>query len=274
MITSSIKWAAHAAYLTSDRLISVERLWPSEFKPKLRDALFDYQNHIESKLRSEDVELLIELYKLGDENISVNQHLSELANYFLDWQGNRFEVKPKLLDEWLSLLALIDGSWVIAQAYVDLIKDHSISVDDVITNLSLHQCMIALCKGSSHKKYADNHVHMGGHGHAGPSLLNFSLYFDSSRKPVNWPRRPEYTFFESGKYNKNDLPRWIALLGDNLCVSAFDRDKLNNDVELKDIIDLKHMAVPFLDRGEGDSGSQRLLIAANQLHDRTPETII
>ncbi|KXI21035.1 hypothetical protein [Photobacterium sanguinicancri] len=205
MISSSIKWAAHAAYLTSDRLITPDNSLSSEFKPKLRDALFDYQNHIETKLRNEDVALLIELYKLGYDTFSVNQQLSSLATYFLEWQGNRFEVKPKLLDEWLNLLALIDGSWVIAQAYVDLIKDHNISVDDVITCVSLHQCMIALCKGSSHKQYADNHVHMGGHGHAGASLLNFALYFESSSQSVNWPRRSEYTFFESGRYNKNDL---------------------------------------------------------------------
>ncbi|MDV5062354.1 hypothetical protein R2R38_24510, partial [Vibrio diabolicus] len=121
--------------------------------------------------------------------LTVQQVLSQLAGYFLEWQGDRFEVKPEHLDEWLTFLSLIDCSWVIAQAYVDLIVKHDISAQNISDAIAKQQCPVALHKKPVRKKFADNHIHLGGHGHTGNSLINFALFFEKSEGKVYWPKR-------------------------------------------------------------------------------------
>ena len=224
MLIVSDTLLADIAYLSSDKLID-----PPE--PSLNSESFnlaymtglveDYQPYIQRNFRREDIEWMIRISGIAEGDNQISKVLSKLANRFLIWQGNRFEVKPEKLDEWLESLSLIDGSWVIAQAYADLLT--KISFDDVLACISNHQCPHALISEPLKGSYADNHVHLGGHGHFGPSLLSFALYGEYI-KAKNWPKRPEYTQFESHKYSKNDLPKWCNSLSNTLVNSEFEHE--------------------------------------------------
>lgn len=211
-------------FLTSDK--TLEQVFYGDMLEKtffnnIKSYPFDYEIFINRKLRNEDV--VNQLYAFGyDKQPSVQEVLSRLANTFLEWQGCYFEVKPNKLEQWLQLLSLIDGSWIIAQAYFDLAERHDFSDREIIDCIVNNQCPHALAKDRLTQPFADNHVHLGGHGHTGPSMLSFALY-GQSLTSENWPNRAENTLFESGVYKKQDLPALVNLLANRLVESAYSK---------------------------------------------------
>ncbi|WP_299004637.1 antiviral RADAR system adenosine deaminase RdrB [uncultured Shewanella sp.] len=225
---------AQTAYLASDRLLQLSLNQShgiqdlAETKTKLHQAIMDYQPYTHRKLRSDDVEAMLHLYILDNSNkinkehpVSTKVFLTQLANTYLTWNGQSFIVKPDMLQAWLALMSLQDPSWIIAQAYTDLLKDHQFSVQEIAHCIEQYQCPFALPTDSQYKMFADNHVHLGGHGHLGPSLLSFCLYGETIDETFDWPVRHEYTLFESGRLNKKRLSRWCGLLADDIAVQAF-----------------------------------------------------
>ena len=212
------------AFLTSDKALeqlSKEDALGKAFFKRLQTYPFDYEVFCNRKLRNEDV--VNQLLAFGyDKAPSVQDVLSRLAKTFLGWQGCHFEVKPNKLEQWLQLLSLIDGSWIIAQAYCDLQNSHDFSSNEVIDCIVNNQCPHALAKDRLTQPFADNHVHLGGHGHTGPSMLSFALY-GKNLTAEGWPNRVEHTLFESGVYRKHDLPTSVNLLGNRLVESAFSK---------------------------------------------------
>lgn len=213
--------AVVASFFSSDRLLSSKSMLTQSLQrdSQNRDldlikALMDYQPYINRKLRTDDASAMLISYGLIGENNSEQHILSALANEFLNWHGNSFIVKPEKLNHWLELQTLFDCSWIISKAYSDLISENDFSAHEVAHCIEQYQCQFALPRDS--KQIADNHVHLGGHGSAAPSLLSFCLYGLKTKQSFKWPTRPEYTFFESGYLNKNDLAINYSLLADDL----------------------------------------------------------
>lgn len=256
MIKISLKIAAYASFLSSDKAIQQQQ---STLITKCFDSHYikDYQSLFEEPLRDDDIEAVYNWLNL--DTLTVQQVLSQLAGHFLEWQGDRFEVKPEYLDEWLTFVSLVDCSWVIAQAYVDLMVKHDISSQHISDAIARSQCPVALHKKPVSKKFADNHIHLGGHGHTGNSLLNFALFFETFDGKVNWPRRSEYSVFESGKLNKDNLPYWVNNLGNKLCHSLFDSSANTSSIPLDStLIANSHQGVALLQTSNTDTQAQKL----------------
>lgn len=256
MMKLSLKLAAYASFLSSDKAIEQEE---NALLSKRFDSHYikDYQSLFEEPLRDDDIQAVYDWLNL--DTLTVQQVLSQLADHFLDWQGDRFEVKREHLDEWLTFLSLVDCSWVIAQAYVDLMVKHDISAHNISAAIATEQCPVALHKKPVSKKFADNHIHLGGHGHTGNSLINFALFFEQSDGEVHWPRRSEYSAFESGKLNKDNLPYWVNSLGNKLCHSLFERSADNGSISLgSTLIANTQQGLAFLQTSNTDTPAQKL----------------
>lgn len=266
MLKVSDESIAYASLLVSDRFLFNEVGIDKQSLLLQEKSIFDYQPYISRMLRNEDVTALVFSFNL--DQVSLKKLLSLLSDKYLIWQGNRFEVKSNYLEEWLELASLIDVSWIIAKAYSDLAHDYDISEQEIITCIKNHQCPTALQQSKGKKGFADNHVHQGGHGHTGPSLLSFSLYGVEVNGKIKWPRRPESTLFESEKYKKGDLPRWSALLGDNLAAFAFDNDYARiNELHMKPDINVEFNgdAISYIERGDCANFTQHCLSQSNCL---------
>ncbi|USD30814.1 hypothetical protein J8Z24_17735 [Pseudoalteromonas sp. SCSIO 43201] len=272
MICASDKSIVAAAALTSDRLLASPSehgslLSSTSTKPiteALTAAVSDYQAYTRHTLRSDDIYHMLKLNFVSFDNEDYEQVLSHLSDYYLQWQGNRFEVKPKKLDQWLELLTLLDPSWVIAQAYKDLSSRHGVSKHDVISAITRTQCPFALSNDRYDKAYADNHVHLGGHGYIGPSLLGFALYGQCLDDKIVWPRRAEYTLFESGAYKKQHLPAWCHQLGTTLIEHTFNyqASTLREFDPSEDIAKI-HNVLPYLHQDKADLVTQHYFVAAH-----------
>ncbi|KZN67530.1 antiviral RADAR system adenosine deaminase RdrB [Pseudoalteromonas luteoviolacea] len=222
-----------------------------------------FQPYIFRNLRNEDIEYQASAFGY-DQSPSVASVLSRLANTYLEWQGSHFEVKPHKLEQWLELLSLLDGSWIIAQAYSDLAADHGVSTQDILNCIVQWQCPHALANDRADKRFADNHAHLGGHGHTGPSLLSFSLY-GQTIQDKRWPTRPEYTLFESGLLNKLELPAWSYQLSSRLVEFAFTLDEQSLNVDLNHLTfdSDSDNALYFLTTNQARTLSQQALLQSH-----------
>ncbi|WP_146491451.1 antiviral RADAR system adenosine deaminase RdrB [Vibrio sp. T20] len=256
MIELSLKLAAYASFLSSDK--AIEQAQNSLLSKRFNShSIKDYQSLFAEPLRDDDIEAVYNWLNL--ETLTVQQVLSQLAGHFLEWQGDRFEVKTEHLDEWLTFVSLVDCSWVIAQAYVDLMVKNDISSQQISDAIALSQCPVALHKKPVIKKFADNHIHLGGHGHTGNSLLSFALFFEKSDGKVNWPTRSEYSVFESGKLSKDNLPYWVNSLGNKLCHSLFDRSVGTSSIPLNStLIANNHQGIALLQTSNTDTQAQKI----------------
>lgn len=228
MLFSNDQFVVDFAFLAGDKAITGfnrELVDSNSIVKNLTKFSADYQPYVQRMIRDEDLRYLTLSAGYGS-NVNTIDILKRLATNFLDWQGNCFEVKPDKLEQWLEFLSVIDGTWVIAQAYADLSKNYNVSHKDVISAIISNQCTHALINDGKNKKYADNHVHLGGHGSTGPSLISFALYGENILN-TTWPKRPEYTLFESGLLDKALLPKICHLLGDTVVNLAFDNRQLS-----------------------------------------------
>lgn len=256
MMKTPLKLVAYASYLSSDK--AIEKAENVLFSKRFNSHYIkDYQSLFEDPLRDDDIQAVYSWLNL--DLLTAQEVLSKLAGHFLEWQGDRFEVKPEYLDEWLTLLSLVDCSWVIAQAYVDLMIKHEVSAQNISDAIAEQQCPVALHKKPVNKKFADNHIHLGGHGHTGNSLINFALFFEQSDGSIHWPRRAEYSAFESGKLNKDDLPYLVNNLGNKLCHSLFDNSADKGAVSLDSTLIInKQEGVAFLQASNTDTPAQKV----------------
>lgn len=215
---------ADIAYLTSDRYLLPGNSKVSELRT-MCDIVANYQPYIQRNLRNEDIEYLLRVAGYVDDAdhliVTVSKVLSRLARTFLEWQGHCFVVKPAKLELWLELLSMVDAAWIIAQAYLDLHHQYLFSKGDVADCIVNNQCTLALESPKFKHEFADNHVHLGGHGHTSPSLLSFALYGQDTGG-ISWPKRPENTLFESGRLHKHELARQLFAMGQKLINCGFD----------------------------------------------------
>nr|PMI26199.1 hypothetical protein BCU47_04515 [Enterovibrio norvegicus] len=235
MLKISDATAIRAAYFSSDRLVSNVKFGSHHFehnKNSLRLAIFDYEPYVQRKLRQDDVDAIISTHGLsGYSSDALDEQfirvLSTVVDEYLHWQGNCFEVKPEMLSSWLELLSVLDSSWIIAQAYKELAENYHFSVHEISHCIEEYQCPFALPLNSTQSKFADNHVHLGGHGMLTPSLLSFCLYGESIDEQFQWPKRVEYSLVESGVYSKLDLVASCSQYAENVGYSIFSEKKLD-----------------------------------------------
>ena len=111
MFKSSLNILVASSLLASDRLLeaylapalemALNTKWPTQYHL----ALQDFQYYLPGKIREEDIEpALLQWLESTEEKADLTQLLSKLGDHYLDWCGDRFEVKHGELDSWLSLL--------------------------------------------------------------------------------------------------------------------------------------------------------------------------
>ena len=90
MMNISLKLAAYASFLSSDKAIEQKE---NALRSKCFDSHYikDYQPLFEEPLRDDDIQAVYSWLNL--DSLTVQQVLSQLAGHFLEWQGDRFEVK-------------------------------------------------------------------------------------------------------------------------------------------------------------------------------------
>jgi hypothetical protein len=231
------RWLVPVAVLTSDRLfeLDIKSGVSTKFEKLLIKTIFDLQHCCGTHLRDEDVTLAIRYWFEGSTLNPVSFTLQKLANNFLQWQGNCFEVKIGLLADWLGLCNYIDPAWVIAAAYNNLFKNN-LSISSVKPLIAV-QCHLALPKMLNPKKFADNHVHLNGHGSTSISLLNFALYLsERPKEQFSWPARYEHLLFESDKLNKNNLPIWLNYFANQTLDSQGKQHEVNDKEMVTDFL--------------------------------------
>ncbi|WP_347485115.1 antiviral RADAR system adenosine deaminase RdrB [Enterobacter sp. HNDS-6] len=205
----------------------------------LTSAARDYQHYYGGRLRNEDIVNNINHWCYKESHINVLDILTELANHFLLWQGDCFEVKGERLESWLMICSLLDPAWIISTAYSQLVKQKVLSEDDLISLLTGRQCPFAFPGERNDTVYADNHVHFNGHGYTSLSMLSFIDGDFRLNKKIKWPRREEYTLFESGLLNKQKIPDYLS--GYVSCIIKFlSHSDKNKAIEYRVLEDALH----------------------------------
>ncbi|MBG0749702.1 MULTISPECIES: antiviral RADAR system adenosine deaminase RdrB [Pectobacterium] len=221
MYNQDPKWLIPTAYLSSDRLFNY---WLKQHLQKdsqlsghsdnerreLYLAAQDYQFYFGGRLRKEDVRGNVKYWGGTSGTSGSLGVLEKLADHFLVWVGDCFEVRREKLEAWIMLCSIIDPAWVIVTAYMRLMDKGVLSEHELISTLTGRQCAFAFPGERSDAIYADNHVHFNGHGYSSLSMLSFINGDCQLKKELKWPRREEYTLFESELLNKNKLPDFFA----------------------------------------------------------------
>lgn len=185
----------------------------------LASSARDYQHYFGGYLRNEDIANNLNRWNLAEDKNNFSSILKGLAEHFLLWQGDCFEVKGERLESWLMICSLLDPAWIIAYAYIQLIKQGVLSGDDLVLLLTGRQCPFAFPNERTGTAYADNHVHFNGHGYTSLSMLSFIDADFKLKTKIKWPRREEYTLLESGLMGKHKLP--VLLSGYLSCLLPF-----------------------------------------------------
>ncbi|MBE0361223.1 amidohydrolase family protein [Pseudoalteromonas aliena] len=195
-------------------------------------ALFDHQFYLENMHRRDDNKAINNIWGSGYRANSLLKQLRVMQQKLLVWQGSSFTVNENNLKHWSAILSKIDPVWLIAIGYSDKIKQNLLHVDNV-SELIDEQCFSAFPKGFSQKKYADNHVHLGGNGNYTPALAEVSLFLRNKPKSIfenstSTPKLSEFTKYSSGERNINELPVLIKLLFNDLIATlGKDNSKCN-----------------------------------------------
>lgn len=271
MNSVQLHWLVPAVLLSSDRILdhSLRDSNPAVTESISREHLYrmalrDYQGYLPGRLRQEDIDLALGQWIDITRPIDYLSVLNKLRQAFIRWRGDRFEVEHRQLESWLTLLSQVDPAWLIGDGYADGLDSGMLSVEQVI-KLAKTQCPNALPKRFDGETTADNHVHLGGHGHYSLSMASFALHLNKRPDRVTqeqWPYRQEHSLFNSQACDITELPvmfhRLFGLLinensTENKCTSFF-WDSLET-----------HRITPYaaqLQQIPSKGSVQRLLIAA------------
>ncbi|MGI2069752.1 antiviral RADAR system adenosine deaminase RdrB [Shewanella baltica] len=272
MLKIDPKWAVPITFLASDRLLYIDLFNKTgvSINTSICQAVHDYSIAIGNNFRNQDIELSIESWLEHNDVIRIDRCLKILSDYFLTWQGHCFEVKAIRLEEWLSLCSLIDPSWIIGYAYKLLLEQDNLSINEAVTAIGKYQCPVAL--ENNNNAYADNHAHLNGHGHTSLSMLHFAIYLAKKPKEdsIRWPRRAEYSIFESGMLTKSLLPILVAQLSRNLGSMVYSNANVEDfDYQNINVKKLKQNLILDLTRTDQITASQNLLSSSHNFQGKS-----
>ncbi|HBW0111766.1 TPA: hypothetical protein MEB24_003900 [Klebsiella aerogenes] len=223
MLNLDLHWLVPTILMGSDRIM-INGFDQELYNKRLnwaecyQSAIRDYQSYFPGVIRKEDFKKMLSIWGVDiNSPPELLEILSKLKNEFISWGGDRFEVNHRQLENWLSLLSQVDPVWVISFGYAELIEKRILSVEQVISLLK-KQCPNALPSRFDNEPIADNHVHLGGHGHYNLSLASLLLYLEKrpEHKSFNCPYRIEHSLFNSKSILNKDLPVVLQYLFDRL----------------------------------------------------------
>ncbi|SME95119.1 antiviral RADAR system adenosine deaminase RdrB [Desulfovibrio gilichinskyi] len=258
-LLKSDRWLAHfasnkAAILTSNS--------PDKLRALATSALMDYQFYHPTPFRKEDCAHALDRWvSFESESWDVLECLGRLNKELLHWQGDCFVAKPAKLELWSAFIARIDPVWIIAHGYAQMIHQNLFNVEQLLGS-DQQQGGFALRKDYKGKKYADNHVHLGGHGDYSLALIEFSLN-SLKTKDSFWPPMPECPTYESGSRSKHELPYLVRWFCDYQLYNIFEigsPEWLN--FESLNISSVPSTACDHVKLCEAQTTSQRLIKAA------------
>jgi hypothetical protein len=275
MLNLDPHWLVPVACLSSDRVLanltsgalSPRLTAKTSWKASISLSVEDYKTYVGALLRKEDVNASEQFWGLHNNDFDVFELLSVLRSYFLQWHGDHFEVKAELLTEWLTFISLVDPAWIIGNAYIDLLETNILGFEQLCVAVGM-QCPSALPKLFGDKPYADNHVHLNGHGHNSLSMLDFALYL--TNKPTldrqNWSYRPECSFFNSERLDLTQLPIMVNRLWSGLIAQTFVPDTSNTSIPQWSQLELSQFSTDLLvliETINASTLSQRLIKTAH-----------
>lgn len=234
MLTLPINQLAPVSLVRSDRWLRhllAELQWPSASSGGTSElaklALLDIQHCADHPLRSNDAERAVQQWSEQCNEgkcFSATSVLSTLAEEYLGWEGNRFEVKPGKLIAWQRLITKVDPTWLVASALFQRMQCGLIT-DEQITHLT-EQDPQGFPTLWHDRPVADNHVHLGGHGGHSLSMLSFCLELSKKPKFTDWPYHADFPLINRhepkvmGEVSPTDAPHpsWneLACLGNRL----------------------------------------------------------
>ena len=240
MLTLDLEWLAPIVKVRSDRWLDFYmRCFNDYYKfdrknaAKLvsQQALSDNQFYQSDMHRVDDANSARIIWQrdkgLEEDNpLSTINTLALMQTRLLQWQGSHFSAYHNQLKHWSALIAKVDPVWLLASGYSLQLSNDVLRVDHVI-KLAENQCFAAFPKSFDGKEYADNHVHLGGHGNYVPALAEFSFTLQRKRilikdtDLISSPKLNEFPKYNSGELDINDLPTLVKILFHYLVEQVF-----------------------------------------------------
>lgn len=209
MLNLPLNHLAPISLLRSDRwlfsLLSGDTQSHQTIQTTANLALLDYQHYSN---RKEDNQTALKMV-FNPSDAKYFNFIQTLGDKFLLWQGNRFEIKREYLSQWQSICAFIDPLIILGYLYAQKLHIGELTAAQLAR---LTQCPQALI-GDTNKEYADNHVHLGGHGASRKAILDFALQpCGMNSKNQQWPTLAEFNFLATDQFKRNDLPLLLNAL--------------------------------------------------------------
>ncbi len=208
MLTLTIHQLAAVSLVRSDHWLRyyLSSIYPphQSLEKLAANALQDCQHHSEFPFRHDDVRSALANWSTDKtQQYSPVAVLMQLASECLDWQGNRFSVKPGGMDNWQRIISKIDPAWIVAAA---LLKRVNLGM------LTEQQCLLLdeqdpqgfepFWPSNQGKGVADNHVHLGGHGGHQLSMLNLALTIHRRPDFKHWAWHQDFPLINRREFDR------------------------------------------------------------------------
>ncbi|MFT4924843.1 MAG: adenosine deaminase [Phenylobacterium sp.] len=194
-----------------------------QFKRAIKETLYDMRAH---QLRWDDIDRVLQKYWHQTNNGCFSLDcLEDIADFYLDFEGDHFAVKANRCTEYQALINHIHPGFLIASLYVKQLNGRQLSAS-ALPALLKTQSPLGFAVDHVDEVYADNHVHLG--GVQGAEVLTRFLFDRVDRqqlKKLKLPRVPEFTLINSENniydYSVGTLVSVYRLLFDEFCRYSF-----------------------------------------------------
>lgn len=278
MLSLDLEWLAPVSLLRSDRWLNFYMQLtlfadPADMRQLGQQALADLQYYQAQPPRSDDLAAaLARCFSPDKPDCHRLEFLQRIGEQLLTWRGNAFEVQDKYLMPWSAFIAKVDPVWILASAYAVLIE-HGTLTPGQMAALGSTQCPSAFPRAQRGMIFADNHVHLNGHGASNFSLLDFSAYLSKTpSKKIPWPAQPESPLYASGARDVNELPLLVNGLFHYLAHRLFNLETGASDAKAGSTLPNWRVSKLWLPNRNGtivkiqqhgaNSPAQRLMLAA------------
>ena len=269
MLHSTLNELSIISLLRSDRWLEYHLSHSGYTKPDVLNtlalqAVSDYQYYSDTLFRREDVLKALQrnCAKANYDSCSITV-LQNLCDSYLQWRGDHFSVKPAMMTSWANLISKIDPAWILAAGYAAKIFRNELTVGQMVCG-SAAQCRLASSQEEKEKSFADNHVHLSGHGDTSLAMFDFATRWKPARfDSDSWPHFCECTLYECGARSKDDLPILMRFLCHYLQCALFSFELPLWDVENVNMFTrIPNTVTTLIAHTEATSTSQKLVKSA------------